>query len=604
MLASPLIAQAACHGRGPAPASMDRKLFILGIDGIDPAIVSGMWDEGELPNMKKLAETGTFCRFPTITPPQSPAAWSTLASGVYPETHGVFDFIQRRNGTYLPYLSINKIGRSGKFEKPSQGIPFWRLTTAAGIPTYVYRWPATFPADEVSGAMLGGLGTPDIKGFLGVYSFYTDEDIPIPLDVRRNVKRISFAADRASAVLSGPMTGRDTFLEKEFSVIRNSGGIQIMLEGKTVLLRPNEWSPYFYLEFKRNFLESMSGIVKFYLMSVAPFKLYASPVEIAPQSPLFPYTYPKNFSALMSKDLGSFHTLGMPEDANALNKGHLTLSGFKTLCDGIHRERQEMFNWGLEHFHGGVFAFVFDTSDRLQHIFYRTSHLAAELREHYKSMDGILGSLMPHVGPKDLLMVISDHGITSYDYNFHLNTFLVKNGFMQLKAQPDDSNSGELFSLVDWSKTQAYGVGFSGIYVNLRGREPAGIVEQSNKAGVIRRLKEALLNYSPPGMTKPVFALYDQRSAPGLDAPDLVIGVHKGYRVSSLSALGGVGDEIINANDLPWAADHIVDRSFVNGIFFSNQKVVRPPMMVDIAPTVAAFFRIKPDSSWIGSSLL
>ena len=98
--------------------------------------------------------------------------------------------------------------KSGRFENPNRAVPFWRVTSKAGIPTSVYRWPASFPSEEINGDMLSGLGTPDVKGFLGVYTYYTDEDVPIPPDSRKNVRRITFSGDKATTVLAGPLCGK------------------------------------------------------------------------------------------------------------------------------------------------------------------------------------------------------------------------------------------------------------------------------------------------------------------------------------------------------------------------------------------------------------
>ena len=70
----------------------DNKVFVIGIDGMDPKITRRMVDEGKLPHIKKMIEMGSARRdlvllgaMPTITPPM----WTTLATGAYPATHGI-----------------------------------------------------------------------------------------------------------------------------------------------------------------------------------------------------------------------------------------------------------------------------------------------------------------------------------------------------------------------------------------------------------------------------------------------------------------------------------------------------------------------------------
>lgn len=582
---------------------MSKRLIILGIDGMDPVLVDRFIKEGVLPNIAALAEKGSLSRFPTIDPPQSPSVWTTLSSGVYPERHGVYDFIQRKAGSYLPYLSINSINeKTGKFENPNRAVPFWRVTSKAGIPTFVYRWPASFPSEEVSNEMLAGLGTPDVKGFLGVYSFYTDEDVPVPADVRKNVRKIIFSGDKASTVLAGPLAEKNKSYEKELVIQKTADGILLTIDGNSVNLKVDAWSPLQTVTFKKGLLGGLTGVCKFYLMSIHPFRLYATPVQIDPANPIFQYTHPKGLSASLAKAMGPFQTLGMPEDTSALNKQHLDMAGFKSLCDSVEKEREAMFKSVLGHFRSGVLAFVFDTSDRLQHIYFRKNSPNIEIRDHYARMDRIIGEVVKTLAPEDGLMVLSDHGITSYDHDFHLNSFLVQKGFMQLTAEPGDANKGELFGLVDWSRTRAYALGFSGIYLNLQGREPKGIVLRAERDKVMAELRDALLGYAPAGYPKPVIAVYPVAAKDDPLAPDLIIGMNEGFRVSSLTAIGGVSREVLTPNNLPWFADHIVDKSLVDGLLITNKKLARAPLMIDLAPTVAAFCGIAPDPSWEGKS--
>ncbi|MGD9651545.1 MAG: alkaline phosphatase family protein, partial [Candidatus Dadabacteria bacterium] len=96
-------------GDGPkaGAASGERKVIVIGFDGMDPKILSRLMEEGKLPNFKKLAEEGDFKELGTSMPPQSPVAWSDFITGMNPGGHGIFDFIHREPGTMFPYLSTS-----------------------------------------------------------------------------------------------------------------------------------------------------------------------------------------------------------------------------------------------------------------------------------------------------------------------------------------------------------------------------------------------------------------------------------------------------------------------------------------------------------------
>ena len=90
---------------------------------------------------------------------------------------------------------------------------------------------------------------------------------------------------------------------------------------------------------------------------------------------------------------------------------------------------------------------------------------------------------MSRVGPDTPILIVSDHGFHSFRQSVNLNTWLVQEGFMALRAssrarrQPQDLFGGGTFwENVDWTRTKAYAMGLGQIYVNLKGREGHGIV--------------------------------------------------------------------------------------------------------------------------------
>ncbi|MFB3118066.1 MAG: alkaline phosphatase family protein, partial [Myxococcota bacterium] len=75
-------------------------VFIVGVDGMDPVILSRLVDEGKMPNFAKLAREGSYQKLGTSNPPQSPVAWSNFVTGMNPGGHGIFDFLHRDTSNY------------------------------------------------------------------------------------------------------------------------------------------------------------------------------------------------------------------------------------------------------------------------------------------------------------------------------------------------------------------------------------------------------------------------------------------------------------------------------------------------------------------------
>ncbi|MEM1202804.1 MAG: alkaline phosphatase family protein [Acidobacteriota bacterium] len=95
----------------PAFAQDVPKTVILGFDGADGDLTHQWMEEGELPNLRKLRDQGTFAPLRPTIPSQTPVSWSTFATGLDPGRHGVYDFLKRDPKTYRPSLGLITEGK-------------------------------------------------------------------------------------------------------------------------------------------------------------------------------------------------------------------------------------------------------------------------------------------------------------------------------------------------------------------------------------------------------------------------------------------------------------------------------------------------------------
>jgi len=86
----------------PAGAAGATKVVVLGFDGADASLAQQWMDEGKLPNLARLRQTGTFAPLRSTMPSQTPVSWSTFATGLSPGRHGIFDYLKRDPKTYRP----------------------------------------------------------------------------------------------------------------------------------------------------------------------------------------------------------------------------------------------------------------------------------------------------------------------------------------------------------------------------------------------------------------------------------------------------------------------------------------------------------------------
>jgi len=208
----------------------------------------------------------------------------------------------------------------------------------------------------------------------------------------------------------------------------------------------------------------------------------------------------------------------------------------------------------------------------------------------------------------DALIVMSDHGFSSFKRCVNVNTWLMQQGYLALKQ--DRMTGADHFQDVDWQKTKAFAVGLSGIFLNRIGREKMGMVSEEEAETLKSEISAKLLELRDPETGQTVISrVFDTaRIYKGIyqrQAPDLIVGYKPGYRISWESVTGKMKPEVFEDNVRAWSGDHSIDPEAVPGVFFSNRKIAREKLnMLDIAPTVLDLFDVKIPSYMEGSPIL
>jgi predicted AlkP superfamily phosphohydrolase/phosphomutase len=336
--------------------------------------------------------------------------------------------------------------------------------------------------------------------------------------------------------------------------------------------------------------------------------LYATPVQIDPENPALPISHPRYYAIYLAKLLGPFATVGMAEDTWALNEGVIDEDAFLKQADEIKQERERMFFSALDRTRRGVVACVFDTTDRIQHMFYRyldqrsRGPHAAVIENLYRDMDRMVGDTLRYVDHDTALFVLSDHGFRAFRRGVNLNTWLLRNGYLTL--QNGAAQSGKYFEGVDWTRTRAYTMGLGGLYLNLQGREGAGTVPPVEAEQLKRELAHKLEGLRDPDTgevaIEHVYISSHLYKGPYLDAaPDLIIGYADGYRTSWDAAVGTTTAAVFEDNIKAWSGDHCVDPALVPGVLFSNRRIdAGNPGIEDMAATALHLFGI-PQPQWM-----
>lgn len=611
-----------------------KKVIVIGLDGLEPKIVEPMLAAGELPNLARLRAQGGFTRLRTTFPAQTPVAWSTFSTGTNPGGHGIFDFIRRDPKTYLPDLALNRYEQKSAFLPPKAvnlrgGTPFWMLLSKAGIPSVIVRCPCTYPPDDVKGRMLAGMGVPDLRGGLGTSTFYSSAEGVTARESETVVGVKLNGGDTVRTHLVGPRnpkTGADAQVDLTVHLDRAGRKVTIRSDGdpSSLEVREGQWSDWLRVKFKLGVLQAMNGMVRFHLVRLEPiFELYVSPVNFDPRSPLHPISAPWEYAAELARTLGTFYTTGMVEDHTGLNNGRFGEEAYLDQCGQVLRERERMMLYELERIKKGLFFCLFDTPDRLQHMFWRfreknhpanagepREDLKRAIEEHYCRCDAIVGRALAHADDDSLFIVLSDHGFNSFQRGVHLNTWLHDQGLLALKSDvKPGEEAGDLLRSVDWGRTKAYALGMGSLYLNLEGRERDGIVTADEadrvKAAIVGGLTGLRDEARGEVAVRGVVTREQVYAGPfAAEAPDLVVNFAGGYRVSWGTALGGVPAGQFEDNVKKWGGDHIIDPSLVPGMLCMSRPFERDASMVDLAPTILAALGVPKGPAMEGRSLL
>ncbi len=251
-----------------------------------------------------------------------------------------------------------------------------------------------------------------------------------------------------------------------------------------------------------------------------------------------PYTHPPQLKAELENLVGEYlfdvKEFRTEDKTGLLNRIYeLTEQRFKVVKHLMTTKRWDFF------------VFVEMGPDRLHHGFWKhcdPQHIKYEpgnpfenaFLDYYRYLDGKLGEILELVEESTILMAISDHGAKRLDGGICVNEWLMREGYLKLKQKPDGIVPLEQ-TQIDWAHTVAWAEGgyYGRVFLNVRGREPQGVVPPSD----YEKVRDELI--------RKLEALGDERGRP--------INT-KAYRPEELySELRGIApDLIVLFGDLYW----------------------------------------------------
>ncbi|MCL5110755.1 MAG: alkaline phosphatase family protein [Chloroflexi bacterium] len=524
-------------------ASKPKRIAIIGLDCPVVPLLEKHLADGYLPNIKRLVEGGAFAEnclvpYPTITPPN----WITIATGALIGTHGITDFWRQHRPGQSP-INANTIQNFDSADVQAETI--WEAADKAGKKCIVFNYPVSWPSRMTSGVVVGGAGlTPGevrtgLPGLQAKFNFCANQVIttgiypgairsefasaegwlnltepgeePLELAAKLNFPEAAGEPEPTTWYVLARQSGGDTYDSITLSPNKN-------LRDAFFTLHVGEWSPKVWTTM--NLADGSAREVFFRAKLVElsadaeDFRLFLT--ALVDMAPLM--THPDLLAKIDSPEGIPVPSMGLVE----YSYGTIDLETYVecadlygTFCaEWATSLLQAVPDWDLFCMHSHPPDFLYhmlmndidpatDPDDARRERFW-DAH-----RRIYESQDRMVGRIVEAAGRDTLIVLVSDHGATADGPSFDPFDALVPAGLAAVGRESEGHEVGEgwygdilktlgLTGQADASRSKAIPQRVCYVYVNLKGRDPEGIVERADYEQVQQQIVDALLTYVHP----------------------------------------------------------------------------------------------------------
>jgi predicted AlkP superfamily phosphohydrolase/phosphomutase len=524
---------------------MGKKILFLGLDAAMPDLVKKFMEEGNMPNTARLAKHGVFSRLETVFPPLTAAAWTAIVSGAGAGTNGVPSLMVKHAGEKLNHWHTSFDRNEVLCET------LWDVAKKMGKKTALINWPVTFPLgaiEEADGVQLAGALNPPFRYFymplwdVASSAVFSDRQLRCNQIPGRAVKVEPREAEGWTnlprshrPVLEFGITVPPTYVEgwkMHVAVYASTAeGYDRVIVGETkdaakahTDIALGDYGPWVVKRFKAKD-RTRDGRFRFQVLELSKdgkaFKLYQSSINNAE-----PYSVPPSLSAEVEAAAGAFMEVDDPwAFMDGWMDGRLYLEQL-----GMHanwwgkttRQVLDTKDWDL------AFSWV-GTIDHIEHVLYsgiepkarvydpaKADWCMGMIRAVYRQVDDNIGRILEGIDLEETFVVlISDHGMTHLDWNPFVKEHLSRAGLLDYVLDLGTDDPSNLS--INWAKTKCHPLEpcHAHIFINLKGRDPDGIVEPADYEKVQEEIIRALMGMRNPETGANVVALAIKKKEAG-----------------------------------------------------------------------------------------
>ena len=536
------------------------KLMVFGIDGPILPTLQRLMREGRMPFMQKLVSAGTWADhclvpYPTITPPN----WTTIATGASAGRTGFTDFNVHWKGEPIgqTHAAFDSRWHTAEY--------LWEAAEKVGKRSIVINWPSSWPARVQDGWQIAGYGLSvnewhDHPTFHHAYTFSgdalfsTDDFVEGTLIEVEEVEGWQ-GLEAGVSYLEAEMRWRFRYpkytmqpltwhllLEADANGEFTTAHVCESRDRQTAMcsLQVGEWSDYIVREVASEELGNTEAVFRIKLLDLAPDGESVT-LFVTPLCQIDGWTHPTGLDREIFEQ-GQCRGLPAPYlGLRTFRMGWFDADTFIELCDMHHQWFADAAQYLMHRADGSaqepwdLFFIHIHTPDYFYHLFASEVDPAlnrdAESLNHwrevearmYESLDRAFADMAEAAPRRTLYAYVSDHGAKANGYKCNPGQILIDTGLTVLKEE-EDSEAVAHFAMytgrkqVDWTKTRAAASGSSYVWVNLKGRDPEGIVEPEDYVTVQNEIIKALYDYTDPDTgLKPIGFAFKKQNARMLD---------------------------------------------------------------------------------------
>ncbi|MBD3214009.1 MAG: hypothetical protein GF311_15475 [Candidatus Lokiarchaeota archaeon] len=508
-----------------------KKILLVGIDQAIPCLINTFVDEGLLPNIKTLIETGVKGEAYSCPPCDTPTNWSTIATGATTAVHGATSFYMHIPGEPLDYGL--KIRSRSSLSKYCGAKYFWEAADDMGFKSFILNYPGGWPGNLNNG-VVSLLTWPLPESIPMELSLKTRKKYSlnspnpslriIPIEKEFDIKFDSFSPPLKIIIKLDDNNSIEEFPAIEAYIIDtekkgyNALAMKAGKENEWEIVNTNQWT---------NWISNTIQTVKYgelpclFKLGIKKLKSDGSSLELQFSSIYSTkgWTNPEELGEKIIRNAIIYDLTREQQKVDYMISGAvksylgLARNEALTIANAIRYMKNSM-NWDICFFHIHHLDSVNHRS--LGNVYeespFYTEKKAGKYWEHiriaYQITDELVGLLVESVVNDDTIIVlVSDHGAIPTWRVVNPLQALMNSGLLNYKQIDSKDNY-----IVDWKKTKAFPyLEPPYVWVNLKGRDPDGIVNQSEYEDVRDEIIESLYQLRDPDTGEKIIKLAIKR---------------------------------------------------------------------------------------------